>query len=49
MRQRRKWREEKISCPNCSKVLVAGVDQRPAELQCGSCNTYFTLKPSVRG
>ena len=40
---RRKWMEEKVSCPECSKVLVAGVDTRPAELKCGMCDTYFTL------
>ena len=34
---RRKWKEEKLSCPSCSKVLVAGVDHRPAELKCGTC------------
>lgn len=44
---RRKWAEEKISCPGCSKVLVAGVDQRPAELRCGMCETYFTLRPQT--
>ena len=44
---RRKWKEEKISCPSCSKVLVAGVDHRPAELKCGSCSAYFTLKKQV--
>jgi len=41
---RRKWKEEKLSCPSCSKVLVAGVDHRPAELKCGTCESYFTLK-----
>jgi len=41
---RRKWKEEKLSCPSCSKVLVAGVDTRPAELKCGMCESYFTLQ-----
>lgn len=41
---RRKWKEEKLSCPSCSKVLVAGVDQRPAQLKCGTCEAYFTLE-----
>ncbi len=40
---RRKWNEEKVSCPACSKVLVAGVDHRPAHLKCGMCETHFTL------
>lgn len=40
---RKKWMEEKVSCPSCSKVLVAGVDHRPAELKCGMCDAYFTL------
>lgn len=42
---RRKWREEKVSCPECSKVLICGVDKRPANLQCSSCHTHFVLKP----
>ncbi|MCH1540542.1 MAG: hypothetical protein L7S56_03795 [Candidatus Poseidonia sp.] len=40
---RKNWAQEKLSCPECSKVLIAGVDQRPAQLKCGSCETYFTL------
>ena len=44
---RKKWKEEKLSCPECSKVLVAGVDERPADLKCGSCESYFSLKAHV--
>ena len=44
---RRAWKEEKVSCPNCSKVLIAGVDKRPAHLKCGSCSTHFDLLPKV--
>lgn len=43
---RRKWREEKVGCPECSKVLVSGVDRRPANLQCSSCHTHFVIKPN---
>ncbi|MDP6869890.1 MAG: hypothetical protein QGI21_03875 [Candidatus Poseidoniaceae archaeon] len=42
---RKKWREEKVSCPECSKVLVCGVDQRPTNLQCAACKSHFVLKP----
>lgn len=42
---KRSWREEKVSCPECSKVLISGVDKRPANLQCSSCQTHFILKP----
>ena len=44
---RRKWKEEKLSCPECSKVLVAGIDHRPAALKCSSCETHFTLAEQV--
>ena len=36
----------KISCPECSKVLVCGVGKRPANLQCSACQAYFVLKPN---
>ena len=44
---RRKWKEEKVACPECHKVLVAGVEDRPANLKCSSCATYFTLTAHV--
>lgn len=44
---RRNWKDEKISCPECSKVLVVGVDKRPAQLKCGSCTTHFTVTKNV--
>ena len=44
---RTKWAKERLSCPSCSKVLIAGVDQRPAELRCGGCEAQFTLTAKV--
>ncbi|MBT3476369.1 MAG: hypothetical protein HN458_00290 [Euryarchaeota archaeon] len=44
---RRKWSEEKLGCPECGKVLVAGVNKRPAHLRCASCSTHFTLTPHI--
>jgi len=44
---RRKWKEEKISCPECEKVLIVGVDKRPANLQCSSCECQFTVHPNI--
>ena len=43
---RKKWREEKISCPSCSKVLICGVGKRPANLQCSACQAHFVLNPN---
>jgi DNA-directed RNA polymerase subunit RPC12/RpoP len=43
----RAWKEEKVSCPECSRVLIAGVSKRPAHLKCGQCDTYFTLTEHV--
>ena len=43
---RKKWREEKVGCPVCSKVLVVGVGKRPANLQCSACHSHFVLKPN---
>ncbi len=44
---RKKWLNERLSCPSCSKVLIAGVDHRPAELRCGGCEAQFTLTAKV--
>ena len=43
---RKKWREEKITCPSCSKVLICGVGKRPANLQCSACQAHFVLSPN---
>jgi DNA-directed RNA polymerase subunit RPC12/RpoP len=44
---RRNWKDEKIGCPECSKVLIVGIDKRPAHLQCASCSTHFTVAKNV--
>jgi len=44
---RHAWAEEKIACPSCSRVLIAGVDKRPAKLQCSSCQVKFTIGPKL--
>jgi len=41
---RARWKTEKVTCIGCGKVLIAGVDSRPAKLQCGSCEEKFVLK-----
>ena len=44
---RKKWAEEKIGCPDCGKVLVVGVNKRPAHLKCASCSAHFTVLPKT--
>ena len=44
---RKAWREEKVSCPSCAKVLIAGVGERPANLRCVSCESDFVLTPNI--
>ena len=44
---KKKWRDEKVSCPGCDKVLIVGVDSRPANLQCASCECQFTVRPNT--
>jgi len=44
---RRNWNNEKVGCPECSKVLVVGVDKRPAHLKCASCSIHFTVAKNV--
>lgn len=40
---RRDWVTEKVSCPSCSEILIAGIDERPCGLKCSSCSTIFKL------
>lgn len=44
---RHDWLNEKVTCPACRHVLVAGTDVRPADLRCASCRHEFTLSPKV--
>ena len=39
---RTKWMKERISCPSCSKVLIAGIDETGTHLfeTCPSANFY---------
>ena len=45
---KKKWREEKVRCTGCDKVLIVGVDSSPANLQCASCDCQFTVKPNIK-
>ena len=40
-------REEKIPCPKCSTLVIAGTDERPVDLICGSCQGPFRIIPKV--
>ncbi len=40
---RKSWRAEKVPCPACSAILVAGTDERPTPLRCSVCKHDFTL------
>ena len=40
-------KEEKVPCPHCHTILVAGTDERPIELTCGACSGGFTLTEKV--
>ena len=44
---RRAWQEEKVACPSCSAVLISGVDRRPANLQCSTCDSQFEIIPNA--
>ncbi len=39
--------KEKVPCPNCMTVLVAGTDKRPVELTCSACSGIFTLTRKI--
>ena len=41
------WEHEKVTCPSCRHVLVAGVESRPADIRCANCKHEFTLSPKV--
>lgn len=44
---RNEWKNERIACPSCDKVLIAGIDKRPCKLKCSSCNQKFTLAKKI--
>ena len=39
--------EEKLPCPHCNIILVAGTDERPIELTCSACSGGFILTEKV--
>tara|TARA_B100000287_G_scaffold93459_1_gene85646 strand:+ start:5707 stop:6117 length:411 start_codon:yes stop_codon:yes gene_type:complete len=41
------WKNERIACPGCGKVLIAGIDKRPCKLKCSSCQQKFTLAKKI--
>ena len=41
------WVDEKVSCPDCPKILRVGVDERPCALRCSSCSSVFKVVPKV--
>tara|TARA_B100000902_G_C27294807_1_gene909277 strand:+ start:432 stop:851 length:420 start_codon:yes stop_codon:yes gene_type:complete len=41
------WKNERVACPGCSKVLIAGIGKRPCKLKCSACKQKFTLTKKV--
>ena len=41
------WVDEKVSCPNCAKILRVGVDERPCALRCSSCSKVFKVTRKI--
>ena len=41
------WEDEKVSCPNCPKILRVGVADRPCAIRCSACEIVFKIKPSI--
>ena len=44
---RESWMDEKVSCPNCPKILRVGVDQRPCALRCSSCQSVVKVTKHI--
>ncbi len=40
-------KSEKVQCPHCNTVVVAGTDQRPIELTCASCSGMFVITRKI--
>lgn len=38
---------EKVQCPHCTTVVVAGSENRPIELTCASCSGIFSITRKV--
>ena len=44
---RREWADEKLSCPECNKIVVVGLDKRPCNIRCSACQCEIEVKVNV--
>ena len=44
---RESWEDEKVACPECSKVLRVGVPARPCALRCSACECTFKVTSHI--